>query len=251
MEKDIKDYRGKELKSYVIANFLAILYGTGFLYKIAELIGGNRDLSLIASSATFAVLTAVIYIFVFLADALVPSEVKDAIVWFRCGRPGERIFTEIRDDNKDKRFSTQDALVFYADIYESIDIESNEEKKKVIQNKNWYYLYKLHEKKTQIFVSQRDSLLCRDINVITIMLFLGFIVLYFLSNNPFSCYTLLFFFIEFVLTRFLAQTKGNRYAYNVIATDIAAKKADNNAKRIKVDEENIEYYVIVQRKNES
>ena len=80
MEKDIKDYRGKELKSYVIANFLAILYGTGFLYKIAELIGGNRDLSLIASSATFAVLTAVIYIFVFLADALVPSEVKDVMI---------------------------------------------------------------------------------------------------------------------------------------------------------------------------
>lgn len=39
--------------------------------------------------------------------------------------------------------------------------------------------------------------------------------------------------------RFFAQTKGNRYVYNVIATDIAAKKADNNAKRIKVDEENI------------
>lgn len=249
MEKNIKEYREKELRSYVIANFLVILIGTGFLNSIIRIISENKDLALITSTTTFAVFSAVTYVFVFIADALVPSEIKDQIVWFRSGRPGESIFTEIRKNNKDKRFSTQDALAFYADIYTSIDAESNEEEKKVIQNKNWYYIYKLHEQKVQIFFSQRDSLLCRDINVITVVLFTGFLILSFLANNSFSCYTVWFFFIEFLLTNVLARNKGKRYVYNVIATDIAVKKADlNNANRTNTAEESQEYYVVIQRK---
>ena len=101
MEKDIKDYREKELRSYVIANFLVILIGTDFLNTIIKIISDNKDLALITTTTTFAVFSAVTYIFVFLADALVSSETKDKVVWFRSGRPGESIFTEICKNNKD------------------------------------------------------------------------------------------------------------------------------------------------------
>ena len=249
MEKDIKDYRGKELKSYVIANFLAILYGTNFLYKIAELIGGNRDISVIASSATFAVFTAVIYIFVFLADALVPSEIKDKAIW-PCGcKPGEKIFTEIREQNEDNRFSAQHVERLYADVYASIDAETNENMKKDIQNNNWYYIYKLHENEAQVCVSQRDSLLCRDLTIITITLFIGFLVLSFISSTSFSWGTLIFLIVEYVVTGYLARYKGIRFAYNVIATDIVAKLAEEKSKnRATIAGEGEEYSVIVQRK---
>ena len=57
------------------------------------------------------------------------------------------------------------------------------------------------------------------------------------------------FILEFVLTLFLARNKGERYVYNVIATDIAVKKVEKKkGKKTNTPIKKTEYYVVVQHK---
>lgn len=42
-----------------------------------------------------------------------------------------------------------------------------------IQNAEWYKIYRTHEEKPQAFVAQRDFLLCRDMNILTVFIMIG------------------------------------------------------------------------------
>lgn len=44
MERNLKDYREKELKMYVMGNILIILVGTGMIKDIALLMGEKKSL---------------------------------------------------------------------------------------------------------------------------------------------------------------------------------------------------------------
>ena len=65
MEKNIKDYREKELKSYVIGNILIIFLGTGLLNDIIVPVNDVKNLGFLVSLINTTVLSAVIYIYVF------------------------------------------------------------------------------------------------------------------------------------------------------------------------------------------
>ena len=69
MEKNIKDYREKELKTFVLGNILLFLVITGVINDIASLIGEDNLWKAIAELFESSILSSIVYIFVFVFDS--------------------------------------------------------------------------------------------------------------------------------------------------------------------------------------
>ena len=76
MDKDIKNYREKELKSFVIGNILLILISSGLLDRVIVVVDETMAWSAINTILASAVFSSIIYIFVFVADSLIPGKKK-------------------------------------------------------------------------------------------------------------------------------------------------------------------------------
>lgn len=120
MEKNIKDYREKELKTFVLGNILLFLVITGVINDIASLIGEDNLWKAIAELFESSILSSIVYIFVFVFDSIVQGKLKDRIIWPIKGLPGNRIFLDIAQKDKDERITKEMAQNVYKDIYEEI-----------------------------------------------------------------------------------------------------------------------------------
>lgn len=227
MEKDIKDYREKELKAFVIGNILLILVGTGLIYNIVQPLETDNVWKAVAELFGSSVLLAIIYIYVFIFDAIIPGKIKERIIWPIVGLPGNRIFTIIRQHNKDDRFTTHTALKVYSGLYQQIDAEKDKKECANIQNEFWYVLYQKYEGHAQVYASQRDFLLCRDMTAMMLWIFIGEILLSWYLKAGVLYKLWIVFAIEFFLVWFAARVKGERFVYNVIAKDLARVRAEN------------------------
>ena len=78
---DIKDYRNKELKSYVIGNILLILFFSG-PFKDIFLQDIDTVLDIWGTIIESALVSSIIYIYVFLLDSLLPGNLKQRIAYF-------------------------------------------------------------------------------------------------------------------------------------------------------------------------
>ena len=223
MEKDIKDYRDKELRIFVFGNILLILLGTGFVQSITQLLGEDNVWKAVAGLFDSSILSAVLYIYIFILDSIIPGEFKDKIIWPIRRLPGNWIFMDIKNNNKDERFTTEMALKMYSDLYQQIEVEKDKKKRAKIQNEFWYKLYQKYESRAQVFVSQRDFLLCRDMAVLMVWVFVGAVALS-LYRGGISCKLWSVLVVEFFVIWIAARVKGERFAYNVIAKDLASFK---------------------------
>lgn len=227
MEKDIKDYREKELKSFAIGNILLILIGSGLLSRIMTITDDTNAWTVINTVLASAVFSSVIYIFVFLADSLVPGNIKDKIIWFRSGKPGEHIFTDIDTNLKDDRFTIEQAKKQFENVYKIINgKDKNSKEVRDFQNSAWYRIYIIHENHAQVSVSQRDFLLCRDMCIMTPLILLGYLCLQWYRHQGISCLIVGVLIAEFIVLWFITRNKGKRFAYNVIALDITKNKKE-------------------------
>lgn len=224
MKKNIKDYREKELKSFVIGNILLILLETGLIHEIVSPMQADNIWMAISKLFTSSVLSSILYIFVFIFDSIISGECKDKIVWMHKNLPGRRIFTEIRENSKDSRFTSEDAKIAYADVYQRIDNEKDTKKKADIQNDKWYQLYQKYEDEAQVSTVHRDYLLCRDMSLMMIWILVGYFVLSWYLRQVLSWKLMLTFLVEFIIIWIAARIKGERFVYNVIAKDLADKK---------------------------
>ena len=129
---DIKDYRNSELKNYVIGNILLVLYFSGMFSKIfSEDVNSNLDIwSIVIESA---LISSIIYIYVFLLDSMIPGNMQK-----------------------------------YNQIYANMPTDRKEREK--YENAQWYRLYRDCKNENKILIANRDFLLCRDITIITLML---------------------------------------------------------------------------------
>lgn len=231
MEKDLKDYREKELRNYVIGNILIILLGTGQIQEIITATGTKNSWDAISAFINSGVIATLVYIYVYLIDSLIPGSIKDKLIWVRKGMPGTRVFSEIRKGHEDFRFSKEMALTKYKEVYREIDDAKGNDLKeseiRKIENLAWYSAYQRNEKTAQVYVANRDWLLCRDMFMMTIWSIAGFaITVFFLHPNPsygFYC-SFIICLIELGVTWLVARIKGERFVYNVIAKDIHRKE---------------------------
>lgn len=118
--RNIKNYREKELKSYVIGNILVMLLLSGSLdtYILGSI---NEIADGISALVQILVSSSIMYIFVFLLDSFIPGTLKFKIAYFPFGRQaGYTIFTDMKDNLKDDRFAREDVLDKYHSIYEKM-----------------------------------------------------------------------------------------------------------------------------------
>lgn len=219
---NLKDYRENELKQYVIANALVFLLVHGFINftdtENIKLVQG------IVSLLGTTLLASIIYIFTILVDSVIDDKIKNRLVnLYFMKLPGEYIFTEIKNKNKDIRFTTDMALQKYSHIYS--EIPENLNKRKKYENSQWYKIYNLYREIPMVFMSNRNYLLMRDMYVSTLVI----VVLYFISCFFFRWLTYEKLYIIYLLgiliiTNVATHIKAKRFVYNVIALDIFKKE---------------------------
>lgn len=224
--KDLKDYRSKELLSYVIANILLFLLCTNMFDMIfdADYVDSFNLISTLFGAAVYG---SILFIYVYLIDSLLPGDRKDYIAWFgKYNLPGCRIFVDLKNKERDIRFKKDDAIKKYKNIYDNMPVE----KKKIAkyQNAAWYGIYKRYRDAGSVYTANRDYLLCRDLYISTLSMAVLYIliVLFFYivkGNDIFSIEFCVILLIEGVLTNLAMHGKGWRFCYNVIAEDINTK----------------------------
>ncbi len=221
--KNIKDYRDHELKSYVIGNLLIILLLSGTFDEIM-----TKDINSFASVfntvANILITSSISYIFVFLMDSVIPGDVKFSIIYFPFGElPGKTIFSKMKNDCKDMRFTEAEVLFQYKDIYSTLP--ENKKARKKYENSKWNKLYRKYEKKSRVFVANRDFLLCRDMTIMTVFLLgIYFWGIYGLQIFGFSRRIIAILAVEYIICNIATRGKGKKFAYNVIAEDIFASQ---------------------------
>lgn len=77
--KDIKDYRGNELKYFVIANISALLY-LGKVINLQLVTSEGTYSNLIVTVINSALFSGIVYILVLISDAIVPTRIKNAML---------------------------------------------------------------------------------------------------------------------------------------------------------------------------
>lgn len=131
---DIKDYRNNELKNYVIGNIVLVLYFSG-IFDNLFLADINSNLNIWKTLIESALVSSIIYIYVFLLDSLIPGDIKQKMAYFHIGKlPGYTIFTKMKQNNKDDRFTHADIMKKYASIYNNMPAEKRKRKNMKMQS---------------------------------------------------------------------------------------------------------------------
>lgn len=219
---NLKDYRENELKQYVIANALVFLLVHGFIdFANADNIKlVQRIVSLLGTT----LLASIIYIFTILVDSVIDDKIKNKIVnLYFMKLPGEYIFTEIKNKNKDIRFTTDKALQKYSHIYSEIPINLDERKK--YENSQWYKIYNQYREAPMVFMSNRNYLLMRDMYISTmVILVLYFIACFFFKWLTYEKLFIIYLLGILIITNVATHIKAKRFVYNVIALDISKEE---------------------------
>ena len=74
MDSDLKNYREKELKSFVLGNILLILMETGIVDNIVQLMSSSDLWKAAAELFESSIISSIIYIFVFCFDSILQGK---------------------------------------------------------------------------------------------------------------------------------------------------------------------------------
>lgn len=229
---NIKEYRDKELKLYMIANLLLILATSKIIFY--DEITGNIDyIKTIIDFFNISLISGFISVITFLLDSIYSSNIKLKLlnIFDLIHSPGENIFTNLFNNNyKDNRINYNDAILVYSEIKNNMENMDKNDKRKY-ENSEWYKIYHEHRNVDMIWYSNKDYLLCRDLFIASI----NIIVIYFIFSKIFRLivFSNIYFIsitILAILSNISAHSKAKRMAYNVIAYDlseVSKSKSDN------------------------
>lgn len=230
---NLKDYRNKELKYYVVANVLVILLASDAFSLINIVLGGvatpkvaiNVFEIITKQLVSAGLLISIACIYAFVLDAIISSEFKYKICYLCFWKqPGYTIFTSIREGKvTDDRFSQTDFLGKYKNILNYIEKIADKNERMKFENQNWYNIYNRFRNEGIVFGANKDYLLCRDLCIMSLLLLIAYILFRFLSPIQFSYKVALFVIAEFIICDIAFWIKGKRLALNVIALDIHTK----------------------------
>lgn len=223
MEKNIKDYLGKELKQYVLANTIIIFLFYNLDYHIVDY-DLNNVAAIWKSIVGLGAVGSAFYIYVLLLDAVYTPWMKEKCVHWCFPMPGCTVFEMIRKNQVDKRFTSEQAQKYYVEIYEGLDKLPCNNKKYVYQNSRWYSIYDKYKNRGSVWNSNRCYLLCRDICVATINLLVASIVVSKIFDINIPSGFFVYLSISYLVVAWSARAQAKRLVYNVIACDIAGKE---------------------------
>lgn len=217
---DLKNYREKELSLYIISSVLIFLISHRFINVDANNFADT--LSLFSQIFVSAILSVIAFGFIFVVECLFTSRFKERLLYLfgffgLLNPPGYTIFSKIKENNYDKRFSHNKLMVKYPTLYENMPITKKE--RQDYENEKWYEIYNQVRDVSMIRSSQREWILCRDIYISTLVMLISYIIIVMLCLVEFNIYYLMFLVVMLLVTNFGANRKANRFAYNVIAYD--------------------------------
>lgn len=215
--KDIKDYRSNELKYFVIANIIALLY-LGKVINVQLVANDGTYSNLIVTVINSALFSSTIYILVLILDALVPTKIKNVIVYWFFSLPGQVVFSNWKRKGQDERISQKNFLKYYEKIYENMP---SKEKLRQYENVEWYKLYIKYEKEDKVFSSHRDYLMLRDMTVSTVVMLILYIVMGTIGEIIPVCRNgVSYLVVMYIITNIATHSRGKRFVNNVFACDI-------------------------------
>lgn len=213
--EDLKNYRDKELKSYLIAQVLIFAY---FYSADITAFLTNWKVGLVQFISS-TLLSSSLCIFTYVIDAMFGDKVKSKLLFLISRLPGEKIFTKIKKKDFDVRYSSKEAQKKYSEIYNNMPTEKEEKYK--YENVHWYKIYSHCRVETMIRKSHREYLMCRDIYTSTLIILLLYFLLVIISPQiAFSKMYLIFQLVVIVVTNIAARQKASRFVENVIASDM-------------------------------
>jgi hypothetical protein len=219
----IKDYRNKELVAYIIANALVLLIILN-IFDLKEMLLSSENISKIINSF---LITSCLSVFAYLGDSVLSGDIKDKLVDLWRGRPGGKIFTKMKDNNKDIRFTNKQVLEKYTEVYSNLPTTPKERYQ--YENSKWYSIYHRHQKVKKIYNANRDYLLCRDMHVATYVMTALYIAIGLLSSAVDVTWQCVLYEVVFlIVTNVAARQKAKRLVYNVIAYDLQQKEMPKN-----------------------
>lgn len=159
----MKDYRDKEIKCLLyVLFFMFLIWCTPILNRI-QTDGSQSKYAVLSSILEATIISAVLSCGSVICDCIISSNLKDNLVGlFFIPRAGETVFSRIASGQlHDSRFCTSDATTLYAGI---IQLRPSQKKERYeFENSNWYCIYQKYQEKGQVYQSQRDYLMCRDL----------------------------------------------------------------------------------------
>lgn len=212
--RNLKEYRDKELKWFLLANILLMLVESNILS-----FGEKESISIsdISSILGVTAVSSAIYIYTFILDSVIPAQVKVFLVFLWRRQPSCTIFTDMERKLGDDRFKLEDAKKKYRHIYKRIKSESDS----FDQTPLWYEIYNKHRNNTIVFGSNRDYLLLRDMHSQTIIMIFAYLLLWWFSGLlVFSWKFLLYLVIMTGLLNVGARVQGKRMVYNALSVDL-------------------------------
>lgn len=220
---NLKDYREKELKWYILANVLIILFIQD-LFQVNDIFNNSKNVEIILTLLGSTVLTVAFFCFILVTESLFSSNTKTIVLNLGIFRqPGEIIFSELKNRNYDIRFTKEQVFEKFKDIYNKLPEDKNDRYK--YENSQWYSIFNKHRSHDMIMMSNREYLLCRDIYISNISLVIIYLIASFwLKIILFNYKYLIFLAIMLIITNIGTRQKAKRYAYNVIALEINDKK---------------------------
>lgn len=215
---NIKDYKEKEINLYIVGIIILYIFITRTSIIDAEEVGYiNKIITILLESG-------LLYIFTYLADSIVSSYFKDKIIYLFgiLKKPGECIFSKIKKNCKDDRIYKKDAEETYKEIYDNMPEEEKIRRK--YENAKWYYIYSRYREEKMIQISNREYLMTRDFVFLTFIIFIIYAIFSLIRlimwDWKFVFILVILLSINFVAT----HIKAKRFAYNVIAFDLARLK---------------------------
>lgn len=218
--RNIKDYREKELKWLMTLYIILMLILSTSIIKDLSLIGiESFTYANIAELVEFSAVSGVISLLVVICDSLLSTNTKDKLVGLLfLKKPGETIFSDIENSKvKDDRFSKDEAKLKYKSIIENIPENESCE----YENSNWYRIYQKHKDDDSIKQTQKDSLVCRDLFVQTLLFIPSYLLLLLIDGVTFSWKFLVLLILFAVLTNIAARNKRRRFVLTVISVDVS------------------------------
>lgn len=220
--EDLKDYRKKEIPILLLGNILVLLYMLEvFDTSMISIENENWLGTIILSILNSTVLSSILYIFTIILDGLLNDRTKYKLIYLFCGKmPGETVFSDIKKNNKDIRFSYDGLEKIHPEIYNNMPNERSRCYK--YENNEWYKLLKKHKSENMVFQSHRDSLMYRDMycsNIELLAIYLSLSVGF--KIVEFNWYYVIFLAISIILLNLAARNKAKRFVYNVIASEVS------------------------------
>lgn len=217
---NIKDYREKELKWYIIASILILLYLSNpitIAYNTDEISLADKFFRLFDSGLIAGAICILSIIF----DSLYSSDAKSRLVYFgqMAQLPAKTIFSNLKSSKwADVRFLRDDVLKKYSEVFEKMP--KTEKDRLDYENRHWNAIYNKYRENPMIYISNRDYLLCRDLYITTITMSILYGLAISVSFFPFSLVFCIYLLGMLLLLNIATRIKSKRFVINVIAFDI-------------------------------